>query len=896
MITTTTGIAIPKITDDMSTLDAAIAYAKAGIYVGPCKRGSKHPGSVIGDKNRKRWQHKTSRDPQVISFWYAGTDHGLFLHLGRSGLWAGDVDNPAKLHPILQRAIDELEPPYQATRIDQPDRGHYVFEQPPARDLGNGLGRLADGWGEARGRNGVIIVQPSEHENPEGRYQWLRTGPVPMLPDYVAELLPDALDAEEAATDAHVAAFLAEHRGSERAELLNIQLAAWQKKIAAGESRHSSVMGHIAGAMREAKAGFLDAKLAADTFQSVFEPAVMQQPAGPKQGKARSLAEARSEWQGILAWAVAQALAADPAETRERVAKEVPKDNPDDPFGSGLRPSTNGSTPPPSAQRDEPGGEQQPEEPPVGRPLIDDRKVADAAGRVRVAETKLAEVRNKPKATASQLLAAEEAVAAAQRRLAEAQHEAATAAQKQLDATQRKAATAQRQAATAAGDDSRTDDGNALRLVEAYGDVIRRISDMRRWHYWDGQRWALDNEGKHVRELQRELARQLPSGEDEEKQFKHNSLNSVGLSGAIRVAESDPRIAIDAIQLDSHPELLNTPSGIVDLRTGQLHPHEPSYLLTRITTYGADLTAPHPKWDRFLWETFGSAELIGYMRRLSGLALLGTVTEHIFVFLWGIGANGKGGFTLVLQGLLGDADAGGYAVSAPDGFLMTGREGKHETEMARLRGARLVVCSEQTSGKRFDEAKVKRLTGGDKLAGRFMRGDFFEFMPSHLIWVLSNHLPAVKEGGPSFWRRLRRIPFLHVVPEDQRVADLHEVLLKEEGPAILGWMVQGAVEVLKSGLRDPAAVLAATEEYQISEDSLASFVRDECLQGPHYWCVVTDFRERYEKHCVDMGAEPLTAKALTMRLTAEFGIQEGKLSRPSRRIYKGIGLQAEEEE
>jgi P4 family phage/plasmid primase-like protien len=251
----------------------------------------------------------------------------------------------------------------------------------------------------------------------------------------------------------------------------------------------------------------------------------------------------------------------------------------------------------------------------------------------------------------------------------------------------------------------------------------------------------------------------------------------------------------------------------------------------------------------------------------------------VLPFFWGTGANGKGVFTLVQQGLLGDADAGGYALSAPDGFLMAGRDGAHPTEIARLRGARLVVCSEQTSGKRFDESKVKRLTGGDVLTGRFMRGDFFDFTPSHLTVVLSNHLPAVREGGPSFWRRVRRIPFLNVVPEDKRVEDLHEQLLQEEGPAILGWAIQGAVEVLKHGLQDPPAVLAATEEYRISEDSLASFVRDECLTGPNYWCKISDLRARYERHCEEMGAEPLSGKALGMRLATEYPVKSDKHSR-----------------
>jgi putative DNA primase/helicase len=442
---------------------------------------------------------------------------------------------------------------------------------------------------------------------------------------------------------------------------------------------------------------------------------------------------------------------------------------------------------------------------------------------------------------------------------------------------------------------SMTDDGRALELIDQHGHKFRRVADMRRWFVWDGCRWALDHEDRAVRELARELARELPDGSKEEKSFKRNSLSATGISGATRVAETDPRVSIRAAELDAHPELLNTPTGVVDLHRGTLMPHDARLLLTRTTAHGVQMDAPHPRWDAFLAETFnGDAELIGYLQRIAGLALLGSVREHLLPFLYGSGANGKGVVTLVLQGLLGDADSGGYAVSAPDGFLMTGRDGKHETEIARLRGARLVVCAEQTSGKRFDESKVKRLTGGDLLTGRFMRGDFFDFPPSHLVWVLSNHLPAVREGGPSFWRRVRLIPFKHVVPEDQRVPDLHEQLLAAEGPAILGWAVRGAVEVLAAGLAEPEAVIKATEEYEISEDTLAGFVRDECLLGPHWWCPVGELRARYIRHCEEMEAEPLTAKALTMRLTTEYLVTSDKAAK-GLRVYRGISLAAPED-
>lgn len=443
-----------------------------------------------------------------------------------------------------------------------------------------------------------------------------------------------------------------------------------------------------------------------------------------------------------------------------------------------------------------------------------------------------------------------------------------------------------------------TDDGNARRLINHREARFRRIADMKRWFVWDGKRWAIDYEDREVREATKELARDLPEDSKTAKSFKRNSMSSAGITSCIRMAETDPRVSILANEMDSWPELLNTPNGIVDLRTGEIEPHDPKYLLSRITTYEAAIGELHPRWDQFLAETFGGdLALVAYLRQLFGLALLGMVLDHILPFLHGTGANGKSVLTSVLQGLMGDADAGGYALTAPDGFLMAGRENKHETEMARLRGARLVVCSEQTSGRRFDEAKTKHLTGGDRLTGRFMRGDFFEFDASHLIWVMSNHLPEVKEGGFGFWRRVRRIPFNHVVPEAERVPDLHELLLKTEGPAILGWAVQGAVEVLANGgLKTPDSVLVATEEYRTSEDSLASFVGEKCMVGPHFWVEMSKFREAYEAHCGELGIEHLSAKAVGMKLRAEFSVAEGKLARPQRKTYKGIGLLSPDDE
>jgi hypothetical protein len=163
-----TDLYVPGITPDMDTLAAALAYAKAGWYVLPVKRGTKKPGSVVGD----HWQDKSSRDPKQIAAWFAGTDYGIALHVGRSGAIVFDVDKPDKLPDILRRHL--VSAPFQSTRPDVPGRGHYVFLQPPGRTIGNSNGRLGTGWGEVRGLNGVIIAEPTEHLD-GGRYHWDRT-------------------------------------------------------------------------------------------------------------------------------------------------------------------------------------------------------------------------------------------------------------------------------------------------------------------------------------------------------------------------------------------------------------------------------------------------------------------------------------------------------------------------------------------------------------------------------------------------------------------------------------------------------------------------------------------------------------------------------------------------
>jgi hypothetical protein len=236
---------IPLISPDDDVLTAALKYAKAGWYVLPVRMSdAKNPGSVVGTG----WPSKSSRDPKMLAAWYAGTSGlGIALHQGRSGAVAVDVDKPELLPEMLAAAC--VRTVHQSTRDNHPGRGHYLFAMPPGRNIGNSNGKLGKDWGEIRGKNGVTIVQPSHHEKSAdgGRYQWITTGPLLELPANVADVLPDGADAHDAATEAHLSEFLAEHTDAVRLELLDVWCALFTKDAKAGASRHVSMTSKLAG-------------------------------------------------------------------------------------------------------------------------------------------------------------------------------------------------------------------------------------------------------------------------------------------------------------------------------------------------------------------------------------------------------------------------------------------------------------------------------------------------------------------------------------------------------------------------------------------------------------------------------------------------------------------------
>ncbi|CAJ0861537.1 hypothetical protein KTD09_06570 [Burkholderia multivorans] len=367
-----------------------------------------------------------------------------------------------------------------------------------------------------------------------------------------------------------------------------------------------------------------------------------------------------------------------------------------------------------------------------------------------------------------------------------------------------------------------TEDALALAFTRRYHRDWRYVAAWGRWLVWDGRRWR-NEETLAATDLIRGVCRHAALQADNPK-LAAKLATSGTVGGVERLARADRRHAATTAEWDADPWLLNTPGGVVDLRTGRMRAHDRADRMTKITTAtpGGDC----PTWRRFLAEvTGGDADLQAYLQRVSGYCLTGSTQEHALFFLYGTGANGKSVFVNTLATILGD-----YAASAPMDTFMETRSDRHPTDMAGLRGARFVSSIETEQGRRWAESKVKSLTGGDKISARFMRQDFFEFWPQFKLFVAGNHKPAIRNIDEAMKRRLHLIPFTITVPPERRDKHLQQKLLAERD-GILAWALEGCLAWQRLGRLDPPPqVVAATEEYFEAEDALGRWLEERCVR------------------------------------------------------------------
>lgn len=464
-----------------------------------------------------------------------------------------------------------------------------------------------------------------------------------------------------------------------------------------------------------------------------------------------------------------------------------------------------------------------------------------------------------------------------------------------------------------------TDVGNSLRFKQLHQDKARYCAKMGVWFVWAGTHWQEDNT-KRADLMAKEVVRSIfaeADGDYEKSQeltktqneteatkaqnsgkqkraWAFKSESSRGISAMLRLAESELPVTPD--QLDAGKFVFNCANGTIDLCSMDFAPHRQSDLLTKLSAVTYDPVAACPDFEKALKSIFpedplvddapGDLEMIAFIRRLFGYCLCGDTSEQIVAILHGDGSNGKSVLLETICAVLGP-----YASPAPEGLLLARRGEQHPTELADLFGKRLVHSVETGEGARLDEARVKKLTGGDKLKARKMREDFWEFDPTHKLLILTNHRPRIRGTDHAIWRRVLLIPFtakfwdpdkdpkpgeLRDQPRFQKDKNLIANKFAHERSGILNWLLDGFRDWQQGGLLPPKSVQAAAEEYEKSEDLVGQWVEECCaIYGdPNAKTKSGEAYKRFLVWCEANGEHPRTSqKAFTQRICAITGFE-----------------------
>ena len=433
----------------------------------------------------------------------------------------------------------------------------------------------------------------------------------------------------------------------------------------------------------------------------------------------------------------------------------------------------------------------------------------------------------------------------------------------------------------------------AARLIRDHGHNLRFVDQWKRWlHYQDG-RWQNDERltiEKLVKDTLQRTLRDIHDIIDDKTRQKavreivaHERISHI--RGTAAVAASDVPATSD--QLDADPWLFNVRNGTINLRTGLLQPHNRDDLITKQSPVDYQPDAQCPVFHTYLQRIQPDPEVRHFLRRAIGYTLTGSNTEQILLVLYGHGMNGKSTFVETMLELFGD-----YGQQAPTETFLDTRDGGIPNDIARMIGTRFVAASESGAGRKLNETLVKRMTGGDTLTARFMRSEFFEFQPQFTPWLSTNHRPEIRGTDHAIWRRIKLIPFNIEIPYDQRDEKLKDKL-RTEFPGILAWAIRGCRDWQTDGLQEPDSVQAATNAYRDDMDTIQGFLDDHTTPQDDWNEPAPGLYRAYNDWAKTNGLTPISAKALTQRLT-EKGYEQHRT--PKARMWKNLRLLTNQED
>ena len=396
-----------------------------------------------------------------------------------------------------------------------------------------------------------------------------------------------------------------------------------------------------------------------------------------------------------------------------------------------------------------------------------------------------------------------------------------------------------------------TDQGNAKRFAAEHSDRLRYNRTKGKWMNYDGQRWSYDTGEDVAHQCYAQTADKLffeaagCKGDDRKKTlaWANKSESAVNLRGTLFCAKSIKTISTGQEAFDQHPYLLNVLDGTINLRTGQLKPHDPADMISQLAPVNFHYKGRPTVglWMMCLnrWHN-GDKEAIDYLQRLAGYCLTGDMSSRCFPIFFGSGANGKNVFLETLQGILGD-----YAGTVPKTLLTISRNEEHSTELTTLVGKRLMIASETESRKKLKTGLIKKITGDKTMSARFIRQDHFTFKQTAKIILMTNHLPVISETSDAIWDRIHKIGWNVKIPKPEWNTNLIEEL-KAEWTGILHWAIEGYRKWQETGiLEQTESITRETEEYRASENPVKQFVDDFCITDDGLFSPTAKMRDAF---------------------------------------------------
>ena len=396
----------------------------------------------------------------------------------------------------------------------------------------------------------------------------------------------------------------------------------------------------------------------------------------------------------------------------------------------------------------------------------------------------------------------------------------------------------------------------------------RYVKEWDMWMEWRGNGWYRDTTGA-VRASIADLLRESEAWADSAglTGAQRRKLCSAGtVSGITAIAQAHRSIAREAELWDADPMMLGIPGGIVDLHTGEAFEARQEDYITRRTSVAPE-PGPPVLWLQHLMTILkGDMPMVRLLQTWAGYCLTGETGEHAMLMGIGTGANGKSATFDTFMGIMGE-----YGYAAPINLLMESHQERHPAELAMLQGRRFVLCSEPPQSAKWDDGRLRSLTGDKTLTARKMNKDFSTFVVTHKLSVMGNHTPILRSVDEAIKRRINIVQFSHTIPVADRDPRFLE-RLRGEWPRILNWMIEGCMIWQREGLKRPPSMLDATSEYLADEDTFGQFIGECCERGPSKFDLVSVLWKKYAEWCEKQGEKPVGRKAFKQTLLATPGI------------------------